>query len=139
MAEPAIKIKGLKEFQKAIKSADSELPKVLRQVLNTAADSITNEAKSRVPVRSGRAMRSLKSKSTQTMARVGGGGARAPYYPWLDFGGSVGKGGSVRRPLKKRGRYLYYAYFKQRDSGKFEKLLEDGLRDVARRAGMELD
>lgn len=133
-----IKITGLNEFKKAIKQADSQLPKTMRIVFNKAADVITNDAKGRVPVRTGTAARSLKSKSTQTAARVSGGSNKAPYYHWLDFGGKVGKGRKSNRPFKKRGRYIYASYFKARDSGEFQRLLESGLKDVAAQAGLEL-
>jgi hypothetical protein len=59
-----------------------------------------------------------------------------PYYPWLDFGGRVGRSRSVVRPYLKQGRYIYRAYFANRD--RFAQLLEDTLVDVARQAGLEV-
>jgi hypothetical protein len=79
----------------------------------------------------------VKAKSTRTAVRVAGGGARVPYYSWLDFGGRVGRGRSVQRPFLRQGRYIYRAYFANRD--RFGEMLEDVLVDVARQAGMEVE
>jgi hypothetical protein len=118
---------------------DSDLPKTVRVALNEAANSVVDEAKPRVPKRRGRARASVKAKSTRTLVRVSGGGPKAPYYPWLDFGGRVGRNRSIRRDYKPKGRYIYKAYFRQRDSGEFQEILSDALGDVARRAGLRLD
>lgn len=139
MADDAIRVRGLHEFAKAVRKIDPELAKELRVVLNRATDTVVDRAVPKIPKRSGRAARSVKAKSTRTLARVAGGGSRVPYYPWLDFGGKVGKGGSVTRQFRKRGRYIYLAYFRARDSGEFQDQMHDGLVDVIRRAGIELD
>jgi hypothetical protein len=64
-------------------------------------------AKPQVPSRSGAARGSMKARSTQREARISAGGGRAPYYPWLDFGGHVGRAGGVSRPFYREGRYIY--------------------------------
>lgn len=138
MAEP-IRIDGLRKFSRDLKKIDNELPKALRLALNEAADLVVSDARPRVPKRSGRAARSLKARSTRTAARVQGGGNRAVYYPWLDFGGRVGKGLAVRRPFFKEGRYIYRSYFDLKESGEFQETLHRALLDVARRAGVEVD
>lgn len=137
MAADPIKVKGLAEFQRNLKTLDSGLPKALRMALNTAADVVVSEARVGIPTRSGRAKASVKARSTRTAARVVGGSNRVPYYPWLDFGGRVGRNKSVRRPFLKDGRYIYDAYF--RNSRKFAGVLEEQLIDVARQAGVEID
>lgn len=133
----AIKIDGLAQFSRNLKKLDSELPKVLRIALNQAADIVVTEAKSRVPRRSGRAQASIKARSTRTAVRVSAGGRKAPYYPWLDFGGRVGRKKAVKRAFLPEGRYLYAAYFDKRP--KFEEVLTSALLDVARTAGVEVD
>ncbi len=135
----AIKIDGLKKFSKNLKRLDSDLPKALRLALNEAANVIVDDAKPRVPSRSGKAKRSVKAQSTRTKARVSGGGGRALYYPFLDFGGRVGRKRSVHRPFKKKGRYIYRAYFDARDSGEFQDALTENLIRVASSAGIEVD
>lgn len=139
MSSDAIKIDGLKKFSKDLKKLDSDLPKMLRLALNEVADVIVDDAKPDVPHRSGKAARSVKAKSTRTAVRVAGGGSRAPYYPWLDFGGRVGRKKSVKRPFKKKGRYIYAAYFRARDSGELTDTAEKALLKVVQAAGIEVD
>lgn len=138
MIEP-VRIDGLKQFNKDLKKLDKDLPKMVRLALNKASDTIVDRAVPLVPSRSGRARRSVKSQSTRTLARVSGGGGRVPYYPWLDFGGRVGKGRSVRRPFKKEGRYIYKAYFKAKRSGEFDRILEESILDVVKQTGLDYE
>ena len=144
VADP-IKVEGLAEFSRNLKKLDADLPKALRVALNESAGLVVDYARPKIPSRSGRARGSVKTASTRTAARVRGGGNRAPYYPWLDFGGSVGRGrtgrgtGSVHRPFKKDGRYIYDGYFKLKASGEFQTTLEAALLDVARQAGIEVE
>ena len=136
MPEEPIHIEGLREFSQGLKRIDDDMPKVLRLGLNSVAGVVVDEAQPRVASRSGRARRSVRAKSTRTAVRVAGGGKRVPYYGWLDYGGKVGRSRSVVRPFNKQGRYIYPAYYANRD--KFDVMLEDALIDVARQAGMEV-
>lgn len=131
----AIRIDGLNEFVRNLKKLDTDFPKVLRVAFNSAGEEIVAEARSKVPTKSGRARASVKMKSTQTAARIVGGSKKAPYYPWLDFGGITPRGG--KRPFLKDGRYIYAAYFRQRDG--IAAKLELALIDAARAAGVEVD
>lgn len=133
----AVSITGLREFQQQLKALDAELPKALRTAFNQAADIVVHEARPRVPSRSGKARASVKSRSTQTAARVVGGSKRVPYYPWLDFGGRVGPRGGVRRPFLKDGRFIYAAYFANRE--RFAEGTAEALITVARKAGLEVE
>lgn len=135
----AIKIDGLSQFSRNLKALDSELPKALRVALNEAADMVVGGARARVPKRSGRAAASIRAASTRTAVRVKAGGKRASYYPWLDFGGRVGRRRSVKRAFLKEGRYLYDTYFDLSGSGRLQQVLERSLLDVARQAGVEVD
>lgn len=131
----AVKIEGLREFRQGLKDMNSDLPKALRVAFNAAADVVVSDAKPRVPARTGRARGTVKAQSTQTRARVVGGGRRAPYYPWLDFGGKIPRG--PRRPyIGRTGRYIYNAFFRRRDE--FTAGLSEALVDVARQAGIEV-
>lgn len=134
----AIRIDGLREFNRSLKKLDSDLPKAVRIALNKAADLVIDEARPHVPTRTGRAARSMRGQSTRTAVRVSAGGNRAPYYAWLDFGGRVGRNKSVRRPFTPDGRYLYPAYFRLRDSGKFVDVMSAALVDVAEAAGLDV-
>ena len=136
MTDP-IKIEGLAVFSKNLKTLDRELPKALRMAFNAAADVVVQDARPGIPTKSGKAKASVKARSTQTASRVVGGGSKVPYYPWLDFGGRVGRARSIRRPFLKHGRYIYNAYFD--NQARYAELLEQGLLDVARQAGVEFD
>lgn len=138
MSGVSIKITGLKEFNKSLKALDAELPKAVRVAMNKAAQLVVDEAKPHVPSRSGKAARSIRGQSTRTAVRVTAGGAKAPYYPWLDFGGRVGRRKQTQRAFSTDGRYLYPAYFKLRDSGEFVDIMSAALADVARSAGLEV-
>lgn len=110
VALDAIKVDGLAQFNKALKQIDKDAPKQLRMVGNEAASIVSARAQSRVARQSGRAQRSIKANSTRTLSRVKGGGPKQPYYPWLEFGGRVGKRRSIKREFIKSGRYIYPSY-----------------------------
>ena len=138
MSKEPIKIEGLKEFNKKLKQLDAGLPKMTRLALNKVTDVTVDETKPKVANRSGAAMRSLRSSSTQTQARITAGGRRAPYYPWLDFGGRVGRNKSVNRRFKRDGRYIFPAYKRLKNSGEIESILSKALTQVANEAGFEV-
>jgi hypothetical protein len=123
---------------------DKDLPKALRMAFNDAADTVADDARARVPSDTGKARKSVKTASTQSYARIRGGGNRAPYYPWLDFGGQIGarsgrkQGRRGKRPWLPKGRYIYNAYFKHRDSGDFQESLSESIIKVAKSAGLEV-
>lgn len=136
MAE-VIKIDGWAEFNRNLRRMDTDLPKMLRLVANEAADIVVDWAAPRVPTKTGRAAGSLKAKSTRTEARVQGGSRSAPYYPWLDFGGRVGRKRSVAREFVKEGRYIYAGLAANNDA--VHMALIGGLLRVAEAAGIEVD
>ncbi|WP_436792666.1 HK97 gp10 family phage protein [Actinospongicola halichondriae] len=132
-----VKIEGLKAFTKNLKEMDRDLAKAVRLSFNAAADIVTDEARAKIPKRSGKARASVKSASTQTKARIRGGGKRAPYYPWLDFGGRVGQSRGIKRSYLKDGRYIYKAFFANRDE--FTQIMQRELVKVAQSAGVAVD
>lgn len=135
-ADRPISVAGLRDFQAVLKAADGESQKQLRLVLNDAADVVAGGARRLVPSRSGRARGSVRSTSSQREARVSGGGARAKYYGWLDFGGTrIGRGGGkAARPFLRDGRYVYATYNRRRPW--VLERLGKGLEDLIRRTGM---
>lgn len=135
MAEGTIQITGLRDLTKALRQIDKDLPKAVRLANNAAAQLVVDAAAPRVPVRSGRARRSVKARSTRTAARVAAGGKRVPYFGWLDFGGSTGINRSVRRPFLTEGRYIYPAYAQQRQE--VLEVMAAELTAVANSAGLE--
>lgn len=131
----AIRITGLNEFVRSLKTLNNDLPKVLRVAFNAAGEQIIAEARAKVPTKSGRARASVRASSTQKAFRITGGSKRAPHYAWLDFGGTTPRGG--KRPFLRDGRYIYASYFKHRDE--LAVRLEAALLDAARAAGVEVD
>jgi len=132
-----IKVAGLAEFNRNLKRLDRELPKALRLAHNEAATIVVDWAQPKVPRKTGAAARSVKAKSTRTESRVVGGSAKVPYYPWLDFGGRVGRQRSVHRAFHSDGRYLYPGLGANRE--RINDVLLASLLDVARQAGVEVD
>lgn len=133
-----VRIDGLKEFQAALRTMDRQLPKQIRLVLNDATQLVIDYAAPRVPTLTGRARGSIKAKSSQREARVAIGGRRAPYMPWLDFGGQGRiEGRPPARPFIKKGRYLYAGLDANRDE--VTEIMNKGLADLAAQAGLELD
>jgi hypothetical protein len=134
----AIKVDGLAAFSRNLKKLDSDLPKALRIAMNGAADIVVQDARPRVPRRTGRAAATIKAQSTRTAVRVKMGGRKAPYMPWLDFGGRVGRNRSVVRPYIKDGRYVFRSYAVKTASGEIQAVLARALLDVAAQAGVEV-
>lgn len=131
----AIRIEGLNEFRRALRRMDRAAPRALRIAMNDSAKIVVDWAQPRIPRLSGRAMRSVKAQSTATRARVVGGGARVPYYPWLDFGGVTGTSGASR-PFQTRGRYIYEGFFQNRR--RFTDELEGQLRRIVTESGLDV-
>lgn len=137
MANPPITIRGLRDFQAALKAMDGESQKKLRVAMNAAAELVADRARRGVPRKSGAAKGSIKAQSQQRVARVVGGSRKAPYFGWLDFGGEGRrKGRPAPRPFRKEGRYIYPAFSAEYDAVLAE--LENQLVGLARDAGLEV-
>lgn len=133
-----IGIGGLAQLNRGLRAVDTEAPKQLRLALNSAAQLLADTARPEVPEVTGAARRSIVARSTRTAARVGVGGKKAPYFPWLDFGGQGRiKGRPAPRPFLGEGRYIYPTL--RRIRPEIEQQLQDAISDVIRNAGLEVD
>lgn len=132
-------VNGLREFARAVTNLDRTAGRALRLALNDVADVVIDAARPSVPRVTGTAAASIRARSTRMKVRVTAGGDEAPYYPWLDFGGHVGRHGTAARAFLKEGRYLYPTYYEQRRSGVYDTVLEQHLRRVAVAAGLAVD
>ncbi len=130
----SVKVEGLQEFARAVDEMEAELPDAIRMALADAGELVVDWARPRVPRRTGRARGTLRVDAAGQVAEVVGGGGRAPYYPWLDRGGAVGRNDSVRRPYSADGRYIVPGY--ERNRGDIEQLLGEAMDDVIRSAGL---
>lgn len=131
-----IKVTGLKEFRRNIKTISTDLPKCIRLANNEVADIVVVWVKQRMENRSGGAVSTVRVASTQKEVRVREGSAKRPYVPWLDFGGRVGPRRAVKRKFYSDGRYLYPALAANRDI--MTEKLADQLIALCRKAGVEV-
>lgn len=117
------------------------MAKEVGQAGKQAADIVAQAARSRVPEISGRARESVRAVVSKGGGGVRGGGAKAPYYGFLDFGNKkkrgagVGRKDSHPRQFIKKGRYIYPALDEHYDDvvDQYEK----NVNDLLRRAGLK--
>lgn len=133
----AIAIAGLRELTRGLKQIDGELPKMIRLAANEAAQLVVDEARTKVPKKTGKAAKSIRPSSTRTAARVKAGGARVPYFGFLEFGGRVGRNKATKRPFVREGRYLWPAIIRRREE--IQEQLQRGLVRVIEAAGLEVE
>jgi HK97 gp10 family phage protein len=97
VANISIRVEGLAELRKALaRLGELDARNDLRDGLKKAADIVAQEAKSRVPKRSGRAAGAVRATAGGNRAYVVGGKKAVPYYGWLDFGGRTPRLGNPR-------------------------------------------
>jgi len=136
--ETRIAVTGLNALNRGLRALDAEAPKQLRLALNSAAQLLIDEARPEVPADTGAARRSMVARSTRTTARVAVGGKRAPYFPWLDFGGAGKRPGRpAGRPYYPDGRYVYPTLARIRP--RIERQLGEALSAVVAGAGLQED
>lgn len=111
----AVRIEGLGQLRRSLKKLGSDAPKELSKELKKLADEVVQQVKPQVPYLTGAARASYRPRAMGAGAGIAFGGAKAEYAPWLEFGGSVGRGhqprransGATKRTRVKGGRYLY--------------------------------
>lgn len=119
MNDVSVKVSGLAAVDRAFRGIDRSLQAELKSELLDVAEGVATDVRSRMPRRKGRAAASVKARASGRRAAIAAGGRAAPYFQWLDFGGSVGRGhrpgvawsGAIKRewmgvPVGE-GRYLY--------------------------------
>ena len=132
MAVEAVHLSGFRELRRALAVAGNGLQPELRDGLKRAGDVVIRDARGHIPVLTGRARGSLRVVSRGARIEAVGGKGSVPYYPWLEFGGSVSKG-RVVRPRAPGGRYLYPAV--ERNTSRLAAEAELALDRVLKRAG----
>ncbi len=108
-------VSNLAEVRKYLRKIHPDLVPVLREDLKAAIIQNTLPAIMRkVPKKSGYAQFTIKARSGGNTLYVlaGGKSSVAPYFGWLDFGGTLkglgrGRNQTISRPIIKRGRYVY--------------------------------
>lgn len=148
MNQPGVKVTGLREVVSAFRQVDLDLPKELKVEFKKIAEDVATTVRASVPRGpTGHAAGSVKARATQRGAAIAFGGSAAPYFPWLDFGGTTGPGhkpkvagsGSVKRPWMGKpdgeGRYVYPGIRKEREH--IAQAADDAVRKAAEQAGFE--
>jgi hypothetical protein len=136
VAVQPIKVEGLREARARLKALGDGQQKMIRLALNDAGAVIVDNTAPWIPSRTGRTRSTLKVRSTQSKAVVVGGGNRAPWYPWLDFGGAVGRKGSVYRKFYREGRFAWRTLGKRRTE--VVEAVDTALVNAVREAGFEV-
>lgn len=132
-----VAVTGLRDLGKALKALDDGAQKELGLMLKGIATGVAAVVAARVPHLSGRAASSYKARGSARGASIAYAGTRAPYAPWLDFGGKVGRGKSVSRPFIPGGRYLYPAIADNMED--LEELVAQALDDITSRHGFKVE
>jgi hypothetical protein len=160
----SIRIDGIEDVVASMRAMDRGLPREMAREMGFEAQEIVGKIKRSIPSDSGRAAASVRT--TQRANRSGvsvfvkGGGARVPYFGWLDFGGKlpdkrpntkkalswpglVGPKGQPKgvlyakgaeRTKLKDGRYIYPAI--RRHRGELEQAMVDAVDRAKQRAGL---
>jgi len=137
--EGGVRIIGLREFHKSLKelSDDNTWTKQLREANKAAAEIIAVRARTLAPVRTGKLRSSIRSLASQKSASVAGGGARVPYFGWIDFGGIIRfkkKRGGIKRPFFTKGRIIYVALADRSQEAVNE--YAEAVSDLIKRSGL---
>lgn len=135
MADKSVSVKftGLTAFRGALRQMDVGLAGEMKAGFGAIAENVAGAVRAKVPRRTGRAAGSIKARSTMTGGSIAAGGQAAPYYPWLDFGGRVGRNKSIYRPVIPDGRYLYPTIRSKR--GEIIRESDAMIERLAKRAG----
>lgn len=144
MDDVKVQVRGLAELRKAFRDVSKDIPKEMGRAFKAVAETVAGRARAKVPSRSGRAASSIVARGSQRGAAIAFGGTRAEYFPWLDFGGSVGRGhkpgqawsGAIKREWmglpNGQGRYVYPAIRQSRPE--IEQAADAAIVAAARRA-----
>ena len=133
--EVKVTVRGIREVNSALKKISDETPKRLKAGLRDIAEHVVESIRTKVPFRTGKAKGSIKPRSSATGAKIAFGGTAAPYYPWLDFGGHVGRMKHTVRDFIPDGRYVYPTI---KEEGKYiRESVDDLLRHVIESADLD--
>lgn len=134
-----IRVRGWAKVHAELGTFGSKLPRVVKQAAREAALPVARETKALLPVgpaARGHVRSSIRVATTRGGVAIRGGGARFPYYPWLEFGGRVGRRKSVHRARIRGGRYLYPSLVRHRPF--IERTMNRNIVEAARSAGLNV-
>lgn len=128
-----VEIEGLTKAIGSLRTFERRIPGMVREVESESAQRVASAARLRVPsgpAAGGHAAGSVRSTGSQVVA----GGTRFPYFPWLDFGGSVGRNNSVNRRFIRSGRYIWRSFAENKQI--IEGQMEDAVVETGRSSGL---
>lgn len=130
-------LRGLTEVHAALKAIDRDAPKELREGFLPVITDVAGRIRETVPRVTGKAAMSIRPRASQKGAGIAfsDSDGTVPYYPWLDFGGTVGRGGGQVRPFIKGGRYVYPGILSSMDD--IEERAEEVMERLGRKHGFE--
>lgn len=107
----AIRVDGLRELQTRMRTLPPSVRKQFNREMRAVANIAVAAVRAQMPEDSGAAKQSVKPSLSGGYVAVRAGGSKVPYYPWLDFGGTLHKSGgrrnTQRRAFFKEGRWIY--------------------------------
>ena len=103
MAKQLINAVQLEELRAALRDVGDDIGDLALSLLEEIASGVVADARSHVPQRTGRARATYRLRGTAIVF----GDDSAPYVPWLEFGGKVGRHNSNLRAYNPQGRYVY--------------------------------
>lgn len=134
--EYKVETRGIAELKKALKQIDKQLPLELKSGFARIAENVASKIRPKVPKRVGDARASVKARGSQRGGAIAFGGSKAPYYPWLDFGGRVGRNRSITRSFFKEGRYVYPTI--KQEQNNIIRETDELMANLAEKAGFEV-
>lgn len=134
----SVRVTGLNELVRALKQVDSGLPKEMRGVSLSVAQTVTEQARSRgfsLGSVAAKAAPSLRASGRQAGAGVTVGGSAYPWALGAEFGG---QGRPTTQQFQPHlGRTGYFVYPTIRDNqAEIEEAYADGVDALLRKAGL---
>ena len=134
-----VRVRGTAKLAAEIGLLKGRLPRVVKQAARDAAKPVLRDTKAMVPIgpaKGGHAKSSLRIVTSRGGIAIRGGGGRFPYYPWLEFGGGVGRNKRTFRQRAPGGRYLFPALRANRAN--IEKAMNRNIVRAARDSGFKV-
>ena len=133
-----IDVDGMDDYRDGLRQLGGQLDEALEDAGEDIADLVVLGARRGFKAVTGRGRGSIVARPDGGRPAVGYDTGRAPYGPWYDFGGRVGRGGNVFRPYKPRGRFVIPSMEQIERSGEGEEIVEEHVARAADRAGLRV-
>jgi hypothetical protein len=132
-----VRVSGDREVAARVRILRQTADGAIHDAEEEAAKLVARRVRPKIPLGpglNGHVRSSVKVVQSGRGTDVQAGGPRFKYYPWLDFGGHVGKKRSVYRRFIREGRYIWPTMQESRPA--IQRILERALEDAVRRAGL---